>query len=291
MVKFNNPFEKKGNWYKGNIHLHTTNSDGTLKPEELCKIYKKAGYDFISITDHHRITIVENVPSGLLTIQGAEMNNDDSHFIGLNLKEVFNEQKLSHQEIIDEINQQNALSIIAHPYWSALTSGDLLKLRDYIGIEVYNNTCEKRWGKGYSTAYWDGILQNGKKVYGFASDDAHHESGKYIEDDILGSFIMVKAKELTIEEIMSSIKNGYFYSSTGPIIKNLKIEEGKIYVNTSPVVTIDFICYGHRGIRFSGKSKNLEEIEYEIRGEEKYIRIEITDKNHKKAWTNPIFLY
>jgi len=44
-IKFNNPFKKKGNWYRGNLHLHTTNSDGTYTPEEICTLYKEAGYD------------------------------------------------------------------------------------------------------------------------------------------------------------------------------------------------------------------------------------------------------
>ena len=45
-------FTKEGNWYKGNIHCHTTNSDGCLTPEEVVKIYKDQGYSFLAISDH-----------------------------------------------------------------------------------------------------------------------------------------------------------------------------------------------------------------------------------------------
>jgi len=289
-VEFRNPFKKKGNWYKGNLHLHTTNSDGAYTPEEICALYKKAGYDFISITDHNKVTEVKKIPPSFLVISGAELNKGDFHVVAVGLKKEFNVENFSYQEIIDEINRKKAYPIIAHPYWSGFSSSDLLKLKNYIGIEIYNNTCEKAKGKGYSSVQWDEILQKGKKIFGFASDDAHHHFDKYREDDVVGSFIMVKAASLSEKSILNSIKNGYFYSSTGPIIENIEISENTIYIKTSPVKHIDFIAYAYRGSRFSGKGKLLKEIEYKINGDEKYIRIEITDKNGEKAWTNPVYI-
>ena len=40
-------------WYKGNLHTHTTDSDGECPPEEVVRRYRERGYDFIAITDHH----------------------------------------------------------------------------------------------------------------------------------------------------------------------------------------------------------------------------------------------
>ena len=287
---FINPFEFEGNWYKGNLHLHTTNSDGDYTPEEICRLYKNEGYDFIAITDHGKVTSVrKNFPS-FLVIKGAELNIDNFHVVAIGLKREFKIEKFSWQEIIDEINRRKAYPIIAHPYWSGLTSSDLLKLKNYIGIEIYNTSCEKAKGKGYSSVHWDELLQKGKKIFGFAVDDAHHHFDEYREDDVLGSFIMVKAASLSERDILNSIKNGNFYSSTGPVIENIEIDKNRIYVKTSPVKHIDFIAERWKGRRFSGKRKLLKEIEYEIKGDEKYIRIEITDRYGRKAWSNPIFL-
>lgn len=36
----------QGSWYKGNTHTHTTASDGTIKQEEVVRIYRERGYDF-----------------------------------------------------------------------------------------------------------------------------------------------------------------------------------------------------------------------------------------------------
>ena len=41
-----------GNFYKANLHCHTTNSDGSFTPEEIKKFYKEKGYSVIAFTDH-----------------------------------------------------------------------------------------------------------------------------------------------------------------------------------------------------------------------------------------------
>ena len=40
-------FSENGSWYKGNLHSHTTNSDGRLRPEEAAAFYKNYGYHFV----------------------------------------------------------------------------------------------------------------------------------------------------------------------------------------------------------------------------------------------------
>ena len=37
---------------KGNLHAHTTFSDGVLSPRQLVEEYERLGYDFLAITDH-----------------------------------------------------------------------------------------------------------------------------------------------------------------------------------------------------------------------------------------------
>ena len=51
-----NPFTAAGLWYKGNLHTHTTESDGRLSPLETIRIYAEHGYDFLALTDHEVVT-------------------------------------------------------------------------------------------------------------------------------------------------------------------------------------------------------------------------------------------
>lgn len=47
--------DEKKNFYKGNMHCHSTQSDGKFSPAELKELYKSKGYSFLAITDHERI--------------------------------------------------------------------------------------------------------------------------------------------------------------------------------------------------------------------------------------------
>ena len=40
--------------FRGDLHMHTCRSDGHEDPATVCANYRKIGYDFIVVTDHHR---------------------------------------------------------------------------------------------------------------------------------------------------------------------------------------------------------------------------------------------
>jgi len=41
-----------GRFWRGNLHTHSTNSDGNLSPAETVAWYRDSGYDFVAMTDH-----------------------------------------------------------------------------------------------------------------------------------------------------------------------------------------------------------------------------------------------
>ncbi len=295
-IKFNNPFSTKGNWYKGNLHTHTTNSDGGLSPEDVISSYRKKEYDFLVITDHNQLTYKGNLQKeGIHLIPGEEIDGGKSaigtsfHIVALNIKKeiVFaNKEEITAQEIIDRIREEKGEAIIAHPDWSGLTFADILPLKNYLGIEVFNSDCLYGIGKGESSVHWDNLLTRDKQIFGFAVDDTHYYSDQeYRPMDMGKGWIMVKA--LNKEAIMESIKKGLFYSSSGPIIKNLSLKEKTIKVETSPVSSITFLASPAKGKRFTALS-TINQAEYEIKGNEKYIRIECVDTQGRKAWTNAL---
>ncbi|HCG77137.1 MAG: hypothetical protein COZ37_06215 [bacterium (Candidatus Ratteibacteria) CG_4_10_14_3_um_filter_41_18] len=299
-IEFNNPFSAEGNWYKGNLHTHTDNSDGELSPREVISLYHRRGYKILSLTDHYKLTYGEELKKeGICLIPGEEIDGGQSaagtsfHIVALNItKEITfaNKEEITAQEIINRIKAENGEALIAHPYWSGLTLHDILPLEGYLGIEVFNSTCLNSIGKGESSVHWDNLLAKGKRISGFATDDTHgYSEQQYHPMDMGKGWIMVKAISLNRETIMDSIKKGLFYASCGPGIKNLSIEKEIIKVETSPVSSITFIASASQGGRIS-TSSTLTQAEYEIRGGEKYIRIECADNRGRKAWTSPLFL-
>ena len=46
--------------FKGNLHTHTTNSDGDAKPEHVAGWYESNGYNFLCLSDHNHLTILND---------------------------------------------------------------------------------------------------------------------------------------------------------------------------------------------------------------------------------------
>ena len=68
-------FDPNKRFYKGNLHTHTTNSDGRRSPEDVLATYRAEGYDFIALTDHWKKTTGETHDwEGMLVLPGIELD-------------------------------------------------------------------------------------------------------------------------------------------------------------------------------------------------------------------------
>ena len=64
-----------GNFYKANLHNHTTLSDGKATPEQIKDIYKRHGYSVVAFTDHNvQIPHPELRDADFLPLTGTEVN-------------------------------------------------------------------------------------------------------------------------------------------------------------------------------------------------------------------------
>ena len=67
--------------FLGDLHIHTTGSDGSQIPEVVCANYRKYGYDFMVVSDHNRyypslraINFYKDVPIELTIVPGEEVH-------------------------------------------------------------------------------------------------------------------------------------------------------------------------------------------------------------------------
>jgi hypothetical protein len=295
-------FGRSGKWYKGNLHAHTTSSDGAFTHDELLECYREKGYDFVAITDHNKCLDPDVKSEDMLVIPGVEFNFYDMltgayfHLVGIGLEGgVSLPERIIAENAISMINARGGEVIVAHPYWLGLTLNDMAPLKKSLGIEIFNKTCTSV-GRGYSTVHWDDLLTSGRKTWGFAVDDTHGALTRF------AGWVMVKSGSLDMPSIMESLRLGHFYSTQGPEFLDIAVSGSKLRVKCSPVSNIHFICSNRRGrneqfYRSYEQNKNYECIdsvftsaEYQIEGNEKYIRVEIVDSAGRWAWSNPIFL-
>jgi hypothetical protein len=297
-VKYANPFTRPGHWFKGSLHIHSTVSDGHLKPDEVIGWYRKRGYHFLALTDHGVWSQAQSLGEDLITLSGLEVEQFDPlsgryHLVGLGQTRppaLGTGECLPLQEAIDSLRGAGGLVSLAHPYWTGQMSGDLLALEGCFALEIYNGGCELDDAKGFSTVHWDDLLAAGRWLWGLAVDDAHWRNGD--RDAGLG-WIWVKAPELTQRAILQALEEGCFYASTGPQIHHLQVDavRGEITVRCSASVAIDFVGNAWLSRRMTAPpGERLTQASYRCRKAQRYVRIACQDSQGGWAWSNPVIL-
>ena len=163
---------QSGKFYKGNLHTHTTRSDGSSEPEETAKRYRQEGYSFLAITDHWVYGVHEELNrEDFLIFPGTELDLElperkDHHLVSIGLPETnripdhyrFERERTGNtlctpQRIIEYMAQRGNVTIYAHPYWSKVDSTDIKNLHGLLGMEIYNHVAEFEDSNGNSETY------------------------------------------------------------------------------------------------------------------------------------------
>jgi hypothetical protein len=233
------PWESEGVWLRCQLHSHTTNSDGDSAPEAVVEHYAGAGYDVLAITDHWHITPFAH--EELLVIPSAELSGavegelEEADVLAYGIDDVPEprEKFSSIGEAASWIAGQGGVAYLAHPYWSGLSARHYLDAADLSGIEVFNGSGEQQQGNGLSVVHWDAILQAGRSCHGIATDDSH-----YTGRDSLLAWTMLKARERSREAVLEALRSGSFYATTGPEIRDVRIDDGGVDVRCSPARSV-----------------------------------------------------
>ncbi len=288
-------FDTDKPFFKGNLHCHTTNSDGKLTPEECKAFYREHGYDFLSITDHRKLGEETHMEDGMLVLCGMEMDyflpGEVVHLVGVGLSEELNQHDVTRnmQTYIDLVNRYDGRVIIAHPAWSLNTVTTLSGLHGLTAAEIYNSASTYPWNgdRADSSNVLDAAAAHGTFFNFVASDDSHWYNGEAGR-----SFTMVQADELTKESLFKAIDEGRFYCSQGPEIRQITVEDERIHVECSEAERVIFysnlVWANNRCVAKPG----MTEAEYIARPEngETFVRIQVMDKEGRSAWSNPILL-
>lgn len=297
-------------WYKGNLHTHTTNSDGDSPPEEVAAWYKQAGYNFLALSDHNVFTAPRPLneklaePGRFLLLPAEEVTDKFGakpvHVNAYNLAELIKPAGGASlietiQRNVNAIRAAKALPSVNHPNFGwAITSRDLLQVENLPFLEVYNGhpMVNNLGGGGAESldAMWDALLTAGKRVWGIAVDDAHHYKkwGRQYSNPGRG-WVMVRAASLEREAIFRALEAGDFYASTGVELEDVRTGGAEYVVEVKPAGTARY------AITFLGAGgKTLARVEaargaFPLKGQ-RYVRARVDDSNGNTAWTQPVFL-
>ncbi|HEV7765368.1 MAG TPA: CehA/McbA family metallohydrolase [Thermoanaerobaculia bacterium] len=283
-------------WLKGNIHTHTLESDGDSPPADVVRWYAEHGYDFLVITDHDKITRVED-SHGMVMILGEEVTDrlpkKPLHVNAIGIEKAVLPQKGATpvevlQNNIDAVRKAGALALINHPNFGwAFGADELLKLERANFLEIASgHPFVNSDGPPSVESMWDRMLTAGKKIYGVAVDDMHHLKRVFDSDVVLPgkAWVVVRAEERDAKSILAALARGDFYASNGVELEELTIAEKSMTVKVREKnlarYRIQFIGSGGRVLQ---ESAGLIAT-YAIRGDEGYVRAKVIDSNGRAAW-------
>jgi len=287
-LKIKSPYLDSSNylWAKGNLHTHTTISDGVYDPQKAIQKYASMGYKFLMISDHDIVGQVEKLePYGMVLIPGNEITMDGPHILHVNAQKKI-EPYPDRQQVLNKIAENGGFAIISHPNWEEdfnhCSQEFLNTWKYYTGIEIYNGVVRRLPGNPCATDRWDRLLSQGKLVWGYADDDAHWEETYGV------AWNVVQIETLTKENVLNALRKGNFYASTGVEIQEISTTQNSVSITTTNAKKIGVVVdYGKRIQETKGNSiffKIDDNFSYT------YFRFEFWGDGEEQAWTQPFLI-
>ena len=303
-------FARPGRFFRGNTHTHSTQSDGVLEPGEVCRRYAEAGYDFISMTDHfvgcygYPITDTRDFHTNrFTTIPGAELHVDTLgngelwHMVAVGLPHDFEppdcpdfelrEASESAASLASRAAAAGAFVSVAHPEWFGMTVDDARLIEAAHAVEIYNHGCHVESDRGRGFHILDALLSEGRRLSGCATDDAHFKG-----PDHFGGWVMVKSEGNEPEALLTALKAGDYYSSTGPELYDVAVDGDDLVIACSSARHILAVGHGSASAHCHAADELLTEARLplaRIRGGD-WVRAVVIDQQGFRAWSNPIWL-
>ena len=296
------PFDKSGTFYRGNLHTHSTLSDGRLAPEVVSQLYRDNGYDFMALTDHFMRQF--NYPvadtrafrtDDFTTLLGAELHTGKTELgqlwhilaVGLPLDFAAPPDGETGPEIAARALEAGAFVAAAHPQWYGLTEADILSLGPIHAIEVFNGTALDHNDRADSWHITDVLLTRGHRYTTCATDDAHFTNER---GDFALGWVWVKSETLEPEALLASLKAGDYYSSTGPQLHGVEVIPGdKVIIQCSPAERVFITGAGASAVSAHGPGLRSAELSLS-KFRSPYFRVVVRDAAGKHAWSNPYWL-
>mgnify|MGYP000066980965 CR=1 FL=1 len=294
-----NAFSAPGRFWRGNLHGHSTASDGAIEPAEVCAAYRAAGYDFTCVTDHFRARFGYPLTDttalrddGFTTLLGAELHAPETsrgaewHILAVGLPVDFAPPSADEDgpAIARRARAAGAFVAIAHPHWYNLQPEDGVALDAAHAVEVYNHTSFVHTDRGDGAVFLDGLLSAGRRLGAIAVDDSHWK-----RDDAFGGWVLVKAEENTPEALLAALHAGHYYASQGPEIHDIRRDGDVIEITCSPASAVLLVGPVSSNARRNGRNLTRARLPLDaFHGG--WCRAVVVDSLGRRAWSNPLWL-
>jgi predicted metal-dependent phosphoesterase TrpH len=222
----------EGVWYKGDLHCHSTHSDGDGSVQEVIASAESRGLDYFVITDHDGN--MGGIPTqwddpdyrsdGLIMLYGVEWTTGPGH-ANVWASEPFDYGDLwlanraeDARTAIEAAHAQNALFSVNHPAANLCCPWEYEAYEGIDSIEIWNAMyLLPNFNFISIRSFWDHQLLAGRRIPGVGGSDTHQLKG--FEANFLRHAeptTWVYAEEGTAESILAAIRAGHVSVSDEP---------------------------------------------------------------------------
>lgn len=141
--------------YKGDFHSHSCYSDGREEPAIVAANYRKAGFDFLALTDHQQYqpsqklkADYKNIPTDLLLLSGEEVHPFQNHIhmlsIGgsFSINEKIQQDPAAYQEEVEKLSNDLAIPAGIDPFTYASCIWTFCQIKKAQGLSIF---CHPHW--------------------------------------------------------------------------------------------------------------------------------------------------
>jgi hypothetical protein len=310
---FSAPFDVR-RFQRGNIHTHTTRSDGRQSPEEVATWYRDHGYQFLALTDHDVLLdpaeVADVETPGFVLIPGEEITSGASdkpvHLLALCIDRLiasghFDSPIEALAQGIAAVREQNGFAVVNHPNFSwALGLADITPLSGSYGLEIWSGHPASR-SAGDATrpshqALWDELLTRDRRVTAVAVDDEHTLIATGLGVEALPGRAWIETfGELGRAPLCEALRSGRLYASSGVALRRIRVEPSRFTVWVDdPRSAVEFVASAAQilvnvtGDAFVHDDDGFAAT-YALRGGETYVRAVARAPDGSAAWTQAYY--
>ena len=317
------------NYYKANLHSHSTLSDGCVTPEEMKAAYKEKGYSILAITDHN-VFLVHNdlTEDDFLMLNGLEYNADPGdgsgrtcHFCAIAgsqdtvIQPLFHREKYCIRGAVEArkfVKYDESLPDYERVYSAEGISEMMKACRDAGFFVTYNHPCWslERYPEymGYEGMHAMEIVNYACVAMGYPEvnetvfDDmltggkrvlcSANDDNHSVGKDAFGGFTMIGARELSYKAITDALFSGNYYASTGALIDAIWFEDGVLHVEAPACKEIRVFTGARRAWRKIGTADApVTEAAFKLDNPCRYdyVRVTVTDFDENQAFSQAYY--
>lgn len=195
---------------KAIFHFHTTRSDGKDSPEKIVGAYRNMGYDIVSISDHHNVTVTGIAPDRELRTYEHGLNAYRFHSVVFGVEQPSRYilplwVNLSQRyETLKRLDESFDMVVLNHPGTVRRLSHRQVEQLSHYDYTEADNDLEKG-----TPPLWDAALSAGHYSFIMGNDDTHNLSKPYA---IGRAMTFVMSSGCDAESVMDALKKGHCYA-------------------------------------------------------------------------------